>query len=175
MKKIITIIIILTAIIGCLLYLNIWPFTGDIYTTSDKAEEIGEVNLSQEYLNDEYGFRLKYPDDFIVNDQSDDIGNLIVINRPSSDFGLQIYITVFDENVITTERIKKDLPDLEMIKPQNVIIDGKGKGLAFVMKDTETDRREVWVAFNGFLYQISTDLRYDRLLQRVLGTWKYEI
>jgi hypothetical protein len=92
---------------------------------------------------------------------------------------VQILISEFDEpgSVLTTDRIKQDIPDMDIRDSQLILLgEQSGQGVAF-LSDNESfagNSREVWFVYKGKLYQISTYARLDPLLQSILATWKFE-
>lgn len=143
-------------------------------------EEIvpGPSNLSQSYKSDLYPFSFKYPTEYSVNEikSEDGVGNTTVLQDGKGN-GFQIVVSPFDEpgSVLTKERIQADIPDLVISESQEVTLGANGRGVAF-KSDNELfggASREVWFVFDGNLYQISTYIRNDLLLQAVLGTWEF--
>ena len=117
--------------------------------------------------------------DFKVTTVPDGEGGemLTVQNSKNTKEGLQIRIQQADEDIaITPERIRADIPDLMVNEPQTFTLDGKARGTMFVSDDPSFDdeSREVWFSYERTVYQISTYLKYDSLVQKILGTWKFE-
>ena len=134
-----------------------------------------ESEFTERYENATHRFSFMYPEGFTVRSFSADGGESILLERGGD--GLQIFITPFDEiGDITEERIRKDIPDMRIDGAQPVELGTSGKGLAFISDNAEWggNSREVWFAFNGNLYQLSTYARLDMLLKAILNTWKFE-
>lgn len=133
--------------------------------------------LTENYHNAKHRFSFKYPSGFAVRESAVSGGESLTVENSSAE-GFQIYITPFDETGdITVERIKHDVPDLNVADPRPLLIGASsGKGLAFISDNPawEGKSREVWFVYRGSLYQISTYARLDTLLQSVFGTWTFE-
>ena len=84
----------------------------------------------------------------------------------------------FDEpGPITPLRIEKDIPDIVIESPQEVLIgkDKKIQALIFFSKNESLGRtREVWFVRNGNLYQLTAYADLDGLIGPVLETLKFK-
>jgi len=135
--------------------------------------------LGETYTNNEYGFSLTLPEGFSARTMSANaLGSKTVVLEDGKGNGIQITVTPFDEDVraLTQERIERDVPDMEIKDPQTVEIGANHTGLAFVSDNPAFNgaSREVWFVFRKQLYQVSTYLRLDELLQTMFQTWKFE-
>ncbi len=131
-----------------------------------------------------YGFSFEYPKDWNVSSFSEGEGETILVQ--SSETGVQIYISPFDEpeTALTKERILKDIPEMVINNDQPI----KFAGLSALRFDSVSqsgqNTREVWFAHNGFLYQISFALRSlgeagavvgsEEVLNKMIETWKIQ-
>ena len=123
----------------------------------------------QNYENIDYGFSFSYPDGFDIREIDEDQGfTVLAEGRDSKIF--QIYINGFDEEgPITPERIKKDIPDIQIRQAQNFSLAGKD-ALAFM-----TDENiEVWFVYEGNLYQVTALKSFTDDLSKILATWKFQ-
>lgn len=132
--------------------------------------------LTKVYKNDTYQFSLNMPEGFTAREGGGDEGAIITLEDAGGN-GIQLTITPFDEDikVLTEERIKQDVPDLAIRDIEILEIGDEYRGLAF-KSDNEAfdgDSREVWFAFRGNFYQISTYARLDPLLKAVFATWQF--
>src|SRR3989344_1148209 len=152
--------------------------------------ESGEVvyafeddDLSETYINSDYGFGLKYPAAFAqieipADEAAGMFGDLVIFDDTSGDFGFQIMISPFDEPDanITPERIRADIPDLIINNPEVVNLgEGRGKGTTFLdgkAGKLETNRH-IWFAANGSLYQITSEQVLDVMMRNILATWTF--
>lgn len=153
------------------------------FNTADQSE-VNDSNQAQVdfanpkmYQNNQFGFEFQYPGNFNVGSFSERGGQTIVIQNADERAGFQIHITPLDEDIdMSPERIRTDIPALEIRDPQPVQLGADAsKGLAF-LSDNEAfggNSREVWFAFNGQLYQISTYASLDPLIKQVLNSWTF--
>jgi len=134
-------------------------------------------DLTQPYKNDHFHFSLMMPAGFTAAETDSDGGGKTIVLQDTSDNGIQITVTPFDENIhsLTEERIHQDVPDLAITDPQPVDIGDNDTGLAFESDNPAFDgaSRDVWFVFRGNLYQISTYKRLDPLLKAMFSTWKF--
>lgn len=141
-------------------------------------EEIRDLVYTETYTHTNPSFSFRHPTDFRVASTREGAGELITVQNTSTGTGLQIYITPADPtvNTVTIEEIQRDLPDLVVRDVQEVLIgEGNGKGVAFLSDNPlfSGDSREVWFAWGGWLYQISTYTELDAFLQGLFGTWEF--
>jgi hypothetical protein len=138
--------------------------------------------LGKTYANDAYGFSFSYPDGYAVQDAATDdaTGARTILVQDAKGSGVQILISPFDDadQTIDEARIRADIPDLAVREPQPVQVGADGSastGLAFKSDNAafNGDSREVWFAFRGNLYQISTYAGYDDFLKALLSTWHF--
>ncbi len=90
--------------------------------------------------------------------------------------GMQIYISLFDEpeTTLTKERILQDLPDLKIDNDKQIKIAGVIDALRFDSANQSGENtKEVWFVYNNFLYQISAVVDSEAVLEKMIGTWKF--
>jgi hypothetical protein len=143
------------------------------------TSSLAALNLWQTYQSESHHFSFKYPPGFTVGSFRDGKGEAVVVQNVVAKQGFQVYITPIDEDIqITQERIKTDIPGWKVLDPQPVLLgvnDTDGRGLAFKSENpTFGQSREVWFTYGGYLYQVSTYLVLDSLLQQVMNTWVFE-
>lgn len=152
-----------------------------ITQTGQGSEEIVPApnELTKQYQSGVYPFSFQYPATYTVNEVKNDAGGIgTIVVQDDKGNGFQIVILPFDEegSVLTKERVMADIPDLVISEVQEVELGSNGRGIAF-KSDNEAFggfSREVWFVFSGQLYQISTYIKNDPLLQAVLGTWQFK-
>lgn len=146
------------------------------------APDIKKVNDSLNiYFHKKYNFTFEYPSTFKTSNFIEGDGEQIQFQSDKGDW-FQIYVTSWDEgNIITPERIKKDLPNIIIKEPQQVILGPKQKegigprALIFFSKDGSIgDTREIWFVHNGSLYQISTHKSFDIEIGKILSTLVFQ-
>ncbi len=135
-------------------------------------------DLTKDYSNSNHGFSLKIPADFNVRESTLGGTDTIVFENEKTE-GIQAVISPYEDKtvkILTSDMIRSDIPDMDIRDVQEVEIGREHKGVAF-KSDNEAfsgSSREVWFIFQGELYQISTYERFDGLLQKIFGTWKFE-
>jgi|SRR3989344_3252966 len=181
MKKLILIIVIL-ATVG----FAIVKFTGE-GEQSMESLVVGDVILGEvkkvdadtnTFVHKGYGFSLNFPSNMVASNFREGEGEMINFQDNQNDDWFQVYITPWDEEEgISVERIKQDLPDISITAPQQVVIgprqqEGVGPvALIFFSQDSGLgDTREVWFIAEGNLYQITTYKRLDSMLGLILST-----
>ena len=163
------------------------PAKDDLTFELDKSEEatsrIDEiekvvVNNEDIFVNEKPNFSFQKPKGFTVGEVDEGEGSKsIIVQNKNTGLGFQIYTSPFDEDitVLTEDRIKQDLPALIIDKPQKIQVSGS-EGLAFVSQNQSFGKsREVWFVYNGFLYQMSTYIESELLLQKVLETFEIHL
>ena len=136
----------------------------------------GDLAPNKLYENYDIGFGFLYPKNFEINEIDEDVGFTVLAQNPGKREGFQIFIIPFDEpDSITSERVKKDLPDEKIENPQTALIgpDKKIEALIFFSeKEGIGKTREVWFVQNGYLFQVTTYADLDNFIASVMGTWR---
>ena len=136
------------------------------------------VNNEDIFVNEKPNFSFQKPKGFTVGEVDEGEGSKsIIVQNKNTGLGFQIFTSPFDEDipVLTEDRIKQDLPALIIDKPQKIQVSGS-EGLAFVSQNQSFGKsREVWFVYNGFLYQMSTYIESELLLQKVLETFEIHL
>jgi len=142
-----------------------------------RIDEIEEIEIVSEdiFLHQNPNFSFQKPKGFTIGEVDEGEGSRsIIVQNTDTGLGFQIFVSSFDENisVLTESRIRQDLPALIIDKPQKIQVSGS-EGLAFVSQNQSFGKsREVWFVHKGFLYQISTYIESEALLQKVLETFE---
>src|SRR3989344_3832514 len=158
------------------------PGLSEIYPDTIPEPEQKKMDLPKTFRH-EAGFSFSYPDGFSVSRLSasaEGAGETIVVQDSKRQAGFQIHLEPYNDpdTDITAARLARDIPEMVVKEPQEVLIGGASSGnqistgLAWVAEDTGT--REIWFIFRGTLYQLTSPLSNDTLLQRVLTTWRFE-
>lgn len=124
------------------------------------------------YENEEYGFSFVLPEGF----GAEELQGAVVISNEAGD-GIQVVITPLQEDILhlTEERIRADLPSLEIRDPEVIEI-GEGRtGLLFKSNNEafEGASQEVWFVYESNLYQLNTYQRLSPLLEKIGETWSF--
>lgn len=134
-------------------------------------------SLTQTYTDNVLHFSFNYPKDYSVREiQGESDARTLVIENSSTNSGIQIIITPdYPDPSITVETIREAIPDMKIENPQSFPV-GANSGLTFQSDNPAFDgaSREVWFAYNGYLYQISAYAKDDPLLAAIFATWKLE-
>jgi hypothetical protein len=177
--------LLLVIIVAGLVYFKIIPFDNTVAVTpspQQTASAIQALSFSERYENTDSHFSFSHPADTKIEENAVEGGTVIVVAHVPSQSIFQIYMRPTSEKYIdiTADRLKADIPDLDFRDPREVIMGKDGKGLAFISKDSDPssgggdEKREVWFALGGFLYQLSAPLESDAFLQAVLNTWEFK-
>ncbi len=144
---------------------------------SDSSYEV-EKGESPLFSDNKNRFEFNYPKEFSISQFGNaEEGETVLAQRSGEKAGFQIFITTFDEPIeaLTVERIKSEIPDLEMNNVEPVNWNGKRIGISFSGSNSSVDpTREIWIVNNGYLYQMTTYLKEQKLLKQVLETWKFK-
>lgn len=132
------------------------------------------ANYSNLYENAYWGFTFNYADDFRISEIDEENGGFTVLAEGTGDKRtFQIFIADYDEEgPITPERIKKDLPDMNIEQPQNIKF-ADTEALAFVTNDDQGKMIEIWFVKGGALYQMRSYFEQTDELSKVLSSWKF--
>lgn len=140
-----------------------------------KAKELAFVELTEKYQNTQFGFRFLYPAGFQI-DLFDYLGDTaITVADTDTGLGFQIYLSVYDDlsETFTFDKIRSDAPEIEISEPTEVDLGRGVKGLVFASTDQGKKTRELWFVYKGQLYQITSPLRFDDTLKRIVSTWEF--
>lgn len=142
---------------------------------NDKPREALFNDLSGFYTNDAYGFSLRYPTNFEINELSTETGDMVIlVQKKGEQEEFQILISSFEEEgPLIQERIKQDIPGIMIEQPLGIMISGI-PALLFWSDDSVLGRtREVWFIHRRMLYQISSRAAFDETLSRIMATWRF--
>ncbi len=136
-----------------------------------------------------YGFSFDYPVNWNVSSFAEGEGETVLIQRASAsdqrnnprnisgqgEGGIQIYISIFDEpdTVLTKQRILQDIPDLKIANDQPMKVAGLDALRFDSVNQSGRNTKEVWLVYNGFLYQISTVVGSEAVLNKMIETWRF--
>jgi len=146
---------------------------------TEEVSEKSDYALVEKYTNGTFHFSFNYPKVFKITEKNDAGGQTIIVTNPSnSSHGFQVAITPFSDpvNTLTKETIETDIPDLFITDVLKISIDSVAKGLMFESDnpDFDSSSREVWFIYKGNLYQMSTYLKNDILVRKVMETWEFK-
>lgn len=143
-------------------------------TTAAVAAQTVAQPFAQTYTDPTYGFSFGYPTSLKVGAANSGSGTTILAQNASAHIGFQVYITPWQGEAVTASAVEQSLPQIGMHDVQNLKIDG-APALAFTATDPNFgDSVQVWFTYKNYLYQVSTYASQLSLLQKVLGTWKWQ-
>ncbi|MEX1087410.1 MAG: hypothetical protein WEC58_02680 [Candidatus Paceibacterota bacterium] len=144
--------------------------------TPKRGEVVETHSGAKEYRSDPYGFAFQVPADFTVGEFDESGGRLLLVKSGGGTDAFQVFILPWDEptDSLTPERIRQDVPDLEIHDPQQLPMSGEKSALTFI---GESERfgttREVWMVNDGWLFQVISAASDQEALQQILNTWRF--
>ena len=159
---------------------SITSFESETLRVDDPEPVLNLSGGEEKYRNEKYGFEISLPKDAEVTEIPDERGEIILVKITNDEllmpnggvFEMQIHIAPFGEDVVLTEeRIRHDIPNINMSNAQNVQIDGIG-GVGFI--DADQNTREVWFVHNKTLYQITANPEQDQITSNILEKFRWE-
>ncbi|MDP2704969.1 MAG: hypothetical protein Q8O71_01050 [bacterium] len=146
-------------------------------TGSDSIPVAESENMSEGKTHkDSLGFSFIYPKDWTVGRFAEgEDGTIVIVQNPEHTNGFQVYATPFTEEdtTLTPERLLNEIPDLVIEESQQINVSDGGTGITFLSDNGSGKTREVWFIHGGYLYQFSSPLSTQNILQEVLKTWKF--
>lgn len=130
----------------------------------------------ERYIHPDPAFSIEYPKDLKARayDEGDDAQNIVFQGENRT--GFQIFISPYEGEELTQERILEDLPEAIIREPLEALI-GPSKdirALLFWSEDPAIGRtREVWFVHNSYLYEITTYAHLDSWLAGLMTTWRF--
>lgn len=129
-----------------------------------------------EYRNEMYRISLFYPQDLQVEEAPGEGGTMTIIFEDDlGKEGFQIFVTPYNRDEITEERMALDIPSGVFLEPLDVMIDGTRATMFFSTNARLGDTREVWFIRNNFLYEVVTYRALDAWLSQIMATWRFLI
>ena len=131
------------------------------------------------YTDPIHGLSFDIPKDFVVSKFDDNGREVVLAESPRFKLGLQLVITPFDEEEpITADRIRQDLPSLVMEMPVEFWVDDATPAVRFTSEDPSLgETREIWFARDGNLYQFTLycedPRRLDALIRQFATDFKF--
>lgn len=127
------------------------------------------------YTDIDYNFSFSYPGTYTASAFSDiEDTKTILLGSFASKSGAQVFISPFDEDIVlTTERIKKEMPDLVVLEPKSIPLGGI-TGVSFRSTNTlNTESYELWLVYRGKLYQVSAPVVNKDLFDAIITKWQW--
>jgi hypothetical protein len=184
MKKIPSNILVICSIIIGIVGIYLWQTSsGDMYFSNTVVGTEQKLEENKDSLS-KFGFSVALPEGATLTDFEEATGNSVMIKK--DDFEMQIFISDFDEDIsLTAERIKGDIPDMQMYDTEEVQIGQKGDcptagscyttGVAFVsLNEQGIKNREVWFIRDYKLYQVTSNPKHDDTVGKIFQSWKWK-
>lgn len=95
-----------------------------------------------------------------------------VFEDPSTFYGFQIYQRPDPTSGVGNDDISRDLPDIAIRDAAQVMINGVS-GIMFVHGEGELTMREVWLHYNGNLFEITALSAFDTTLSEILKSFRF--
>lgn len=133
------------------------------------------VPNTQTYTDADYGFSFSYPREYQAKSFSDiEDTKTVLVQSGDVKQGVQVFVSAFDEDItLTHERIKKEMPDLVILEPKNLPVDGV-TGISFKSTNAfDTESYEMWLVRKGKFYQVSAPIVNKNLFDAIITTWKW--
>src|SRR3989338_2361248 len=128
------------------------------------------------YENQKYGFYLYHPPAAVIKEYEEGGGaRTITLEDLGSSQGLQIFIVPYQDQMITDERFKRDVPSGVRLNMENSSV-GLPQVPAVVFDSQDQflgETREAWFIYGGYLYEITTLKSSEDWMSSVLGTWRF--
>ena len=141
------------------------------------TEERGLIlgDAFRRFVDTVYGFSVEYPRELEYQVFDEEAGGeSIVFQKPDERIGFQIFISLFQDEQISTSYIQEFLPSAVIEDPQEIIIGEDIRGVIFWSSDARIGRtREVWFPYNGYLYQVTTYEYLDSWLAEIMSSWRF--
>jgi hypothetical protein len=119
----------------------------------------------------------RYPKGYEVKELTESGGNVMLIQNAQTSEAVQIFVSPFADPVesFTEEKIRRDIPDLEMKNVEKINVDGIN-ALAFSSDNPafQNDSYDVWLVSNGKLYQVSTGAALKDFVRGFIETMRFK-
>jgi hypothetical protein len=126
------------------------------------------------YDNQHYHFSVYYPPTLQLHTYDEEGGGFTAaFQNPTTNVGLEVYVTPYSGTQITEQEFKLDEPSGVMNQPTHVTIDGVQATMFFGSNSVMGDTREIWFIHGGFLYEVTTYKQLDSWLAPIMQTWQF--
>lgn len=125
------------------------------------------------YANYLLRFSLQYPEDLKIKEYGEGNTSTITFEDAKGEKGFQVFVVPYEEETVSEERFKMDIPSGVFREPVEVLIDGARATAFWSANSVFGETREVWFIKNGFLYEVTTYKQLDSWLAGIMTTWKF--
>lgn len=143
--------------------------------TTEDQNALEKVSTGISLDEQQKKFTVEPPQGFSKRELIDGENRIILIENPKGE-SVQITVSPYDEGQnISPERIKRDVPDMEIKSPHDILVGGEGKGISFVSNNEAFNGNsiEVWFVAGNYLYQVSSDLELKPIVDDIIRTWQF--
>lgn len=128
----------------------------------------------KEYQSRKYRFSLFFPDDLIMTQYSvSGNGQTTIFENKDGSKGVQVFVIPYNEDHVTEERFKMDLPSGIMKDQLDILVDGVNAKTFTSRDESLGETQEVWFIKNGFLYEVTTTKQDEKMLIELINSWKF--
>jgi|GEM_PF-6922893 len=122
-----------------------------------------------------YGISFQYPSTLVANSFEQGTGDVITLTQAGKGVVLQIYVTPYDENSITFEKINKDIPGKKIDNAATIAIGQKQDHQALYFEDAGSSPKtnEVWFVYNGNLFQTTSFVENKDILSSIFSSIQF--
>lgn len=131
------------------------------------------ANGNKFYLNRLLKFSVVYPGNLDVQEYGQGNTSTIVFEDVSTQEGFQVFVVPYEEQVVSDERFKMDVPSGVMKDPVDILVDGVRATMFFSHNSLLGETREVWFIKDGFLYEVTARKDLDGWLSEIIRNWKF--
>lgn len=140
------------------------------------------ASLGKTYASPNGEFSFNYPEGFVITElpiNEATTSRQIIVESGEPQRGFELDILAFDEpGPLTSERIKQDLPDIEISQSRDISISSI-TALAFESTDPPPaggigKTYEIWFVHDGNLYQAKTYRTFGKEMEEMMRTIKFK-
>lgn len=140
------------------------------------AQTLG--NEYELYTHPNPAFSLEYPKGFEATayDEGDEAWTIVFQGEEGE--GFQIFVSLYEGEEVTVEKVLEDLPGTIVEEPLVVVInpevENSTRALIFWSEDTTIGRtREVWFLHEGRMYEVTARASFDEELVKIMSSWRF--
>lgn len=128
----------------------------------------------KEYRNERYRISLLYPEDLSVKEYKQDYGAMtIAFENKTTVKGFQIFVTPYNEPVVTKGRFRRDAPSGVMEMPVENLVGGAAATGFYGRDQILGETAELWFIHDGLLYEASTPKPDAAWFASIMETWQF--
>jgi len=128
------------------------------------------ISLQNSYKDENFPLSFKHPSNLHISSFAEGDNYIILAASDEPNQGFQIVISPYDGGEpITRALLEIALPEMKILEPQELIISGNTRTLAFQSDNPAFDKAsyEIWFSYGNFLYQMSAYQNQSAVLKAV--------